>query len=350
MDRYSKILGCLLGTAVGDAVGLKREGLSKKRARRLFGAPPLAPDLLLNRGLCSDDTEHTQMVGRALVISKGDTQVFEKQLASELKRWLLTMPAGIGLATLRSCFKLLLGFHPEHSGVYSAGNGPAMRSALLGLCASSESQLQELVRCCTRITHIDPRAEQGALLVAQAARLSITEPGRTPIEFLSGTVESVQGDELKRSIANAVRHLERHSSPEEFAQDQGWGEGVTGYINQTVPAALYCWAYSPDQLRESVENAVMLGGDTDSVAAITGAICGANLGAEAIPAEWKQGLTEWPRTVSWMEHLADRLSQSPQPSEILLPPPMHWLATVPRNLVFALLVLTLWSRRLLPPY
>jgi ADP-ribosylglycohydrolase len=350
MDRYAKILGCLLGTAVGDAVGLKREGLSKKRARRLYGVPPLKPGLLLNRGYCSDDTEHTQMVGRALVISKGDPQAFEKQLTRELKRWLLTMPAGVGLATLRSCLKLLSGFSPQHSGVYSAGNGPAMRSALLGLCASSADQLQELVHCCTRITHTDPRAEQGALLVAQAARLSITAPGQTPLEFLRDSLETIQGDELRHSIDSAVQHLERHSTPEEYAQDQGWNNGVTGYINQTVPAALYCWAYSADQLRESVENAVMLGGDTDSVAAITGAICGANLGAEAIPAEWKLGLSEWPRTVSWMEDLADRLSQYPQSAEELEPPPMHWLATIPRNLVFALVVLTLGSRRLFPPY
>ena len=59
MDRYSNILGCLLGTALGDAVGLRREGLSRQRAMRLYGGAPLQPNLLFGWGFCSDDTEHT---------------------------------------------------------------------------------------------------------------------------------------------------------------------------------------------------------------------------------------------------------------------------------------------------
>ncbi len=55
MDRYPHILGCLLGTALGDAVGLRREGLSPQRAARMFGARPLAPDLIFGWGWCSDE-------------------------------------------------------------------------------------------------------------------------------------------------------------------------------------------------------------------------------------------------------------------------------------------------------
>lgn len=350
MDNYSRILGCLLGTAVGDAVGLKREGLSRKRSRRLYGGPPLSPDLFLNRGYCSDDTEHTLMVGRALVLSRGVPEDFERRLGRDLKHWLLTMPAGIGRATLRSCLKLLVGVAPQNSGVFSAGNGPAMRSALLGLCASSESHLQELVLRSSRITHKDPRAEEGALLVARAARLSLTEPGQSPREFLGNSVSQIQDAELKSAIENAVEHLARQSTPEEYAHDQGWSDGISGYINQTVPAALYCWTYSADDFRQSVENAVMLGGDADSVAAIVGAISGANLGVEVIPGEWKQQLAEWPRTIAWMESLAECLSQMDETADPQAPPPMHWLATIPRNLLFAAVVISLGGRRLLPPY
>ncbi len=58
------IQGCILGTAVGDAVGLPREGLSARRAARLFGSAPLGHRLLLGRGMISDDTEHTCMIVR----------------------------------------------------------------------------------------------------------------------------------------------------------------------------------------------------------------------------------------------------------------------------------------------
>lgn len=350
MNLYPHILGCILGTAVADAVGLKREGLSKKRARRLYGEPPLNHSFLFGRGMCSDDTEHTLMLGRALVISQGDITKFEKQLARELKCWFLSVPAGIGFATLRACLKLLIGFHPRHSGINSAGNGPAMRSALLGVCATSDRQLIDLVCASTRITHVDSRAEEGALLIAKAAQLSTKGQQTKPIEFLTEAVQELNNEELIKAIQNAIQHLSQKETPESFAQSQGWTKGISGYINQTVPAALYCWAYSPDNLRQSVENAVMLGGDTDSVAAITGAVSGANLGVEAIPAEWLEKLIEWPRTVTWMKQLATSLAELNTSTNSPKPPSMHWLTTIPRNFVFAIVVLIIGFRRLLPPY
>ena len=350
MDRYQHYLGCLLGTALADAVGLRREGLSPRRAVRLFGEGPLEPNLLLGRGLCSDDTEHTQMVGRALVLSQGDPARFRRHLARQLRCWLLTVPAGIGLATLRSCCKLLVGCPPTHSGVFSAGNGPAMRSALLGLYADNDQQLRDLVRDCTRITHTDPKAEQGALLVAQAAGLARHQPDASPVDFLRQTATELTGSELGDRLQQACQALEQGLSPADFASGQGWAKGVGGYVNHTVPAALYCWASSPHDFRQCIEHAVRLGGDTDSVAAIAGAICGAHVGRKGLPEVWVNRLAEWPRTVSWTEQLATALADSTRLDRTTKPPSMHWMATLPRNALFATIVLGLGFRRLLPPY
>ena len=310
MELYPRILGCLLGTAVGDAVGLRREGLTRQRAMRMYGGPPLEPSLLLRRGFCSDDTEHTQMVGRSLALSGGDPREFELRLAADLKKWLLTAPAGVGFATLRACLKLLLGCGPNRSGVDSAGNGPAMRSALIGIYAKDEEQLTKLVRASTRLTHTDPRAEEGALLVARAAQIghhhhksrSHWIPPRSRIDR--------NRERIARFPGAAAQALIAGKTCLEFAQSQGWSRGVSGYVNQTVPAALYCWARSPDDFRRCVENAVLLGGDTDSVAAITGAICGAHLGSDGIPIEWIERLAEWPRTTKWMRSARSRYSRN----------------------------------------
>ncbi|QDS99219.1 ADP-ribosylglycohydrolase family protein [Adhaeretor mobilis] len=350
MNRYPHILGCLLGTALGDAVGLRREGLSRRRAERMYGGTPLGPDFILGLGFCSDDAEHTQMVGRALVLSAGHVAKFEKELSRQLKRWLVALPAGIGLATLRACIKLLLGFGPKRSGVFSAGNGPAMRTALIGVWAESDDQLKELVRICTRLTHTDPRAEEGALLVAKAARLTASGQYVEPTEFLRDAVGEVEGEELRESLQMAIKALAANKAPKEFADSLGWSEGVTGYVNHSVPAALYCWADSPNDFRRCVENAVLLGGDTDSVAAIAGAICGANVGSENLPPDWLISLAEWPRSKSWMRQLAEALSNEAKVCELPKPPGMRWLATVPRNFVFAAIVLVIGFRRLLPPY
>jgi len=349
MARYTHILGCLLGTALGDAVGLRREGLSKRRAMKMSGGSPLKPDFFLGRGFCSDDTEHTQMVGRSLVISAGDAYEFERELSRQLKRWLLSLPAGIGLATLRACIKLLLGFSPIRSGVFSAGNGPAMRSALIGVWADSETQVRELVSRCTRITHTDPKAEEGALLVARAARLTVNGSKLEPVDFLNEEIKEIEGDELRETLTAAVEALANDMTPAEFAESQGWSTGVSGYVNQTVPAALYCWAFSPQDFRECIENVVLLGGDTDSVAAIAGAICGANLGSEKLPKDWLDCLSEWPRGSKWMQRLAETLSEIPEGKQ-RKPPAMHWFATLPRNFLFATVVLCIGFRRLLPPY
>jgi ADP-ribosylglycohydrolase len=179
------IIGCLLGTAVGDAIGLPCEGLSKRRQDLLY--PTLdGHHFLFGRGMISDDTEHTCMVAQALIISAGDVQTFKKDLALRLRFWLLGLPAGIGYATLRSILRLWLGFQPEHSGIFSAGNGPAMRSAIIGVSYGNDSEkLRELVRSSTRLTHTDVKAEFGALAVAVASHLSSRQSIISPKKYYS---------------------------------------------------------------------------------------------------------------------------------------------------------------------
>jgi ADP-ribosyl-[dinitrogen reductase] hydrolase len=245
---------------------------------------------------------------------------------------------------------LLVGFGPSRSGVFSAGNGPAMRSALIGVVSRSDAECEEFVRRSTRLTHTDPKAEEGALVVARAAGLTTSRASITPLEFMRNEAERVSGKELKERLNAACRSLEDGLNPSEFAKSRGWSKGVSGYVNETVPAALYCWAASPDDYRQSVSNAVLLGGDTDSVAAIAGAIVGANLGDSAVPSDWVAGLSEWPRNVEWIQQTARALAEDLAGERFVNPPPMHWVATLPRNAVFAAVVVGLGFRRLFPPY
>src|SRR5262249_11838055 len=153
-----------------DSLGLPREGLSRRRARRLFSDPPLRQHFFLGRGMTSDDAEHTCMTAQALLRSRDDPERFVRSLAWRLRFWLLGLPAGIGYATLRAILKLWLGFSPHRSGVFSAGNGPAMRAALLGVCLGDDPErLRAFVRASSRLTHTDPRAELGSYLIALAA-------------------------------------------------------------------------------------------------------------------------------------------------------------------------------------
>lgn len=351
LTKRSRIAGCILGTAVGDAAGLLREGLSRSRAAKMYGEAPLSLNLAFGKGFCSDDTEHTVMVGRALAESGGDVDQFRRLFARDLKRWLLFMPAGVGLGTLRAIVKLWLGFGPSRSGVASAGNGPAMRSALLGLCAESDEHMKQLVSASTQLTHRDERAEEGALAIAKVARAASSSHGEvSAVGIINQIRDQSRGQQFAEYLTVAIECLEKGSTPAEYADRLGLARGVTGFINHSVPAALYCWAYSPTCFRSVVENAVTLGGDSDSVAAIAGAVAGSHSGEAAIPEQWVDELGEWPRNIAWMQQLADLLSHSAAGSYEAKAPAMHWAATAPRNAAFAALVLALGFRRLLPPY
>ncbi len=360
----TRLAGALLGTAVGDALGLPYENLKPARIAKLTGARPLRYRLLPGRGLVSDDTEHACIVGQALLRSRGAPAPFARALARGLRGWFLTLPAGLGFGTLRACVKLCLGFPPSRSGVFTAGNGPAMRAPLLGAFAADEAQLRALVHASTVITHTDPRAEVGARVIALAAHRA---PGTDSITLLDGLIEEARaaggpaaggpaaggpaagGPLLADSLVSARAALARGDSAGAYAASLGLEHGVTGFIDHTVPAAIYCWLRHRGDLRAAVEAAVRLGGDTDTVAAITGGVAGADLGADAIPKPWLDGLVEWPRDVRWMRGLAARLAQlragrSPGPQR------WFWPGVFPRNALFLSAVLLHALRRLLPPY
>jgi ADP-ribosylglycohydrolase len=317
----------------------------------MFGDGPLRHCFLFGRGMISDDTEHACMTAQALLRADGDTDVFARSLAWRLRGWLLGLPAGTGLATGRAIIKLWCGFPPSRSGVYSAGNGPAMRAPIIGVYARDNADLlNQLVRASTRLTHTDPRAEEGALAVALAAAYGARH-GAAGVscggEFLEELRRQVTGTELCGHLETAREALKRGASVAEFAQKLGLERGVSGYINHTVPVALYAWLRHATEFRTALESVIVLGGDTDTVGAIVGALSGATLGTNAIPTEWVAGIVEWPRSVRWMERLAARFELA---SESQRPLPLFWPGLAPRNAFFLAAVLAHGFRRLLPPY
>jgi ADP-ribosylglycohydrolase len=367
---------CLLGTAIGDSIGLPREGLSRRRAKRIFGGPPLEHSFFFGYGAVSDDAEHACLTAQALIASAGEPELFAKELARRLRWWLLMMPAGIGLATLRAILKLWLGFSPATSGVRSAGNGPAMRATILGVFAANDLQkLARLVRISTRITHTDPRAEQGAMIVALAAAYSLAPPRGefAAADFLRFVMPYVADDGLRANLTAACEAASRGESAEQFADSLGCTRGVSGFINHSVPVAIFCWLRHRDNFRAAIESAVCLGGDTDTVAAIVGGVLGARVRTfktmddeRATPDSWLEGILMWPRRGSrsmlplelwllrsnynWMAGLSEQLPEVAQTGQPQRPFTRPWPIVLVRNALFAALVLLHGFRRLLPPY
>lgn len=346
-DRSDKIRGTLLGTAVGDATGLAREAMSARRANRLFG-PLRGPQLWPGGGGCSDDTEHSVLVGQALLTAGGDPERFSRRLAWGLRGWLLGLPAGIGFATLKACVRLWLGFSPQRAGVNSAGNGPAMRCAIIGAVYAEQPELMALlVERSTQITHRHPRALTGALLVAHAAALAtLAVPQAARLEKLQAIATSRDDQPFCDLLAKLRVSLDQQQSTEAFAAQLGWKE-ISGYILPTVITALHASFHHAGDFRLAVTAAINCGGDTDTVAAITGALCGAEQGMSNIPADWLQRLQEWPRSRDWMVKLADQLADNQGATSAL---PVCLPCVLLRNLAFMGVVVAHVLRRMLPPY
>jgi ADP-ribosylglycohydrolase len=335
-----RIAGVLLGTAIGDALGLPREGLSASRARVLFG-DELRHALVLGRGMVSDDTEHACLVVQAFLASGGDLRRFRRSLAWRLRGWFVALPAGVGLATARAIVRLWCGWPPERSGVRSAGNGPAMRAGVLGLLVDGDdARLREWVRAATVLTHTDPRAERAAALVALGVCHGpggFTGVARRALPDID--------DELARILDLVDAQLRLDADVATFAAALGVGpRGVTGYAYRTVPVALYAWLRHPHDVRAALTAVIDLGGDTDTVGAITGALCGASLGDAHLPPDWIEGIADAPRSVTWLRRLAARAAEGGAPLGLA------WPLLPLRNLLFLVVVLAHGFRRLLPPY
>ncbi len=344
LTTQQRIPGLLLGGAVGDAIGLPAEGMSAERIARRWPSG-LRHRFVFGRGMTSDDTEHAAMTAQALIVTAGDVEKFRRSLAWKLRWWIIGLPAGVGLATARACVRLWFGISPERSGVYSAGNGPAMRSAIIGaMLANDEVKRRQFVRASTQLTHTDPRAETAALAVAEAA--AWIERGDSPDQFQGRLSALSEDNEWVRACKLLADGLSGGQSVKQFAEALGLKSAVTGYAFHTVPVALFAWLRHRDDYRETIQSVIRCGGDTDTTAAIAGSLAGCDVGREGIPGEWLRGLNDWPRSKDWLGRVALRLGNRDAFQSVCL----FWPGVILRNVFFLVVVLLHGLRRLLPPY
>lgn len=353
-ERTFRLRGLLVGAAVGDALGLPAEGLSRRRAQRLYPGQ-WRHRLAFGRGMVSDDTEHTIFVAQSLLRHPDSPERFARRLGWCLRGWLLSLPAGIGFATLRAILKLWLGFSPRRSGVWSAGNGPAMRVAVIGAFFAADPQRRAAyVAASTRLTHTDPKALIGASAIAELAawivRDRLTQPPSLEA-FIALLRARGPDDRGWQSLIDAIDHAAwENRTVAELADRLGLGKGVTGYVYHTVPIAAYAWFRHGGDYRQALTAALDCGGDTDTVGAIVGALAGAMVGEPGIPEAWRAGVADWPRSLPLLRTLAERLAAVAASGQPAAPVHYFWPVIPARNLGFLLIVLAHGFRRLLPPY
>ena len=345
MQPNSKIEGLLIGTAVADAMGLPMEGMSPRKIEKLGWGRSLKYRFFFRRGMWSDDTEQTIMIAQALLASDGDVKKFTHSFAWELRWWILGMPAATGLATAKAIVKLWLGFPAHKSGIFSAGNGSAMRTAPIAAMFPNDAEKRKLFSDAqTRITHSDPKAAIATLAVTEGVAL-LLKSEKSPDLF--PCLLSISDDEEWMNLMDQLkRSLENGETLSEFLNAIGARpeKGISGYVYQTVPAVFFLGIRNEWDFEKTISQVIQAGGDTDTTAAIAGALCGAFGGTKSIPPEWVNGVKDWPVGISHLPPLAraleNRLKMRIRP---------HWSPLlILRNLLFLGTVLIHGFARLLP--
>ncbi|MEA3493888.1 MAG: ADP-ribosylglycohydrolase family protein [Candidatus Margulisiibacteriota bacterium] len=287
--------GCILGSAAGDALGAPVEDMTRRQITGQFGRVTNYvdnPRKSVRPGEWTDDTALTWATMSAIV---DGGEVDAKNISSAMRMMFDLHPdRGYGLTTRRA----LSGEKDRH---LRPANGAAMRIAPVALfsCLDVETMRTQVIDI-SRITHRHRDSIDGALAIAfaiaSAARAEL-QPNRIILEtirFLGATTEmSYKLQEVQDLLDN-----------EAISTEQALAHiGTRRNVLESVGSAFYAFLKSPDDFYRSVTEAVNAGGDTDTIASLTGALSGAYNGLEGIPRKWVNNLEAKPAIDEYSQRL-----------------------------------------------
>ena len=300
--RFSRAYGALAGLALGDALGMPTQAMSPQQIQTVYGhvtglvdgdkSQPYAPGMAA--GSVTDDTEQALLIASLLLKGHGsglnlDASEFSHALLawedSMIERGSLDL---LGPSTKAALERVRAGEDPLRVGGEGTTNGAAMRVTPIGIAAStSDRQLfADAVWSSCQVTHATRQGFQSAALVAAAVSLGIDAGAADVTDLLWKAVDFVRSLPERGAwspepdvVAATRRALKLAAQPAssslEWLAEQ---IGTAVASAQAIPMAFALLARDPSP--RALLEAANLGGDTDTIGAIAGAILGASLGVE----------------------------------------------------------------------
>ncbi len=267
--------GTLLGLLAGDALGSQVEFQSPEaiRARHPHGLRALLPGGVWNllAGQPTDDGEMALALARTLAAVGG----FDRdRVAQAYIRWVDSIPFDIGTTTARGIDALRGRGRPNPA---SQANGALMRVAPIGIAAAGRPDLAAAwADVDAGLTHPHPvcRAASASFAAAVAAGVGGADPQAMWSAAHAYAGDGAAGTEIRQCLIEA-----RDAPPHDFTRNQGWVLIAFGNAFHRL--------WTGQAFDNALVDTVMQGGDTDTNAAICGALLGAALGRDAIPADWR---------------------------------------------------------------
>jgi ADP-ribosyl-[dinitrogen reductase] hydrolase len=288
VDLRARARACLVGAAVGDALGAPVEFLTPGEIRARHGRLTKMAGggwLHLRPGQVTDDTEMSLCLARSLVAGGWSPEDVARRFAD----WLRGNPIDVGNTCRRGISRYLATgklWAPPSEG--DAGNGAAMRVAPVALVTLGDpTALAHLAVEQARLTHNHPLSDAACTLVARLVQQACFAASR---------------DELRATVDAATAEVPRLR----FEPYRGL---ATGYVADTLQTVLHFF-FTTATFEEALVATVNQGGDADTTGTILGAIAGAHYGLDQIPKWWRRKLAA--PLVAELESLADALvSRSP---------------------------------------
>jgi ADP-ribosyl-[dinitrogen reductase] hydrolase len=301
-----KYLGCMLGAAIGDALGKQNEGLGRKDILKLgyvtdYGkARPGCPGEKLREGQYTDDTEQMIVLAQSLIECNGfDAGDF----AGKIAKWgaeAQNDPARkklVGPSSSAAISRLNSGITWKESGSDIPSCGSAMRVAPIGLFYKDMDEIESNAALSSIPTHNSKGAIAGAVAVAVAVRSALCE--KDCIEIVKDAASRAS-----KYDTGLAKKIELSFEKKDIEPDKVFEELGTSYlVYDTVPCAFYCFSRHFEAPEKAILEAVNAGGDTDSIACMTGSLCGALHGIDVFPKKWLNGL----ENRKMIEHLSNAI-------------------------------------------
>ena len=291
----------LIGCAVGDALGAWIEGWSRAAiAEQTDLLSHYRPFRQYPAGQYTDDTQLTIATAKSLV-RKG--AVDGEDIANEIAQlWRNETIIGAGPVAKRAVSRFLEGVDWREAAATDdlPFNGAAMRISPLGLWHARDNYdaLREGVRIASIVTHGHPAGIDAAVVIAKAVALAARGGPVAPGPFLTELGSCAETEPLKSVLPKLEQWLQFDETMalqaivDATQQKPVEGFGINVMAASTTLGALYCFLKSPHDYSATIERALRIGGDVDTIAAIAGAISGARLGMAAIPTHLRKTLVD----------------------------------------------------------
>lgn len=292
MTAYDRALGALYGLAIGDALGMPTQMMSREgiaaRYGTITGFEPAASDHPIAAGMpagnITDDTEQALLLARLLL--QGGGHVSPRRFANELIAWEDEMRVRgsldlLGPSTKRAVDAVLAGELVDQAGRFGTTNGAAMRVTPVGIVARPGPALIDLVVEASFVTHNTGIALAGAAAVAAAVSAGIDGSAPLPAALDAAKQGALRGHWVAGAdIAARIVWARSLGTLDDIYELVGTSLAT----QESVPAAFGILALFADDPWGAVCAAASIGGDTDTIAAMVGAIAGATHGIDAFPA------------------------------------------------------------------